>query len=118
MPDLRELIERIERAEASEQRDYLVMALYALYPAPELDTKERAEWCNLTNHFHDLIAVRAYESAAMMLVPPGWAPMFFADLAPTDESGIEADGVMANAATLALALAAAALKAHAEKEKG
>lgn len=59
--------------------------------------------------------------AAMQLVPEGWAWMagcapearFFATLAPTDESGIEAEDIDTAAATPALALCAAALRARA-----
>lgn len=62
--------------------------------------------------------------AALMLVPEGWAWMagcaagetFFATLSPTDESGIEADMIDTNAATPALALCAAALRARAQIE--
>lgn len=64
--------------------------------------------------------------AALMLVPKGWAWMagcdagetFFATLCPTDESGIEADMIDTNAATPALALCAAALRARAQIEGG
>ncbi len=63
--------------------------------------------------------------AAVTLVPKGWAWMcgctmgegFFADIAPTDESEIEADGIMANAASPALALCAASLRARAAEAK-
>lgn len=68
---------------------------------------------------------RAYLDAAMSLVPEGWAWMagcapdepFFATLSPTDESGIEAEMVDTLAATPALALCAAALRARAESEQ-
>lgn len=118
---LHDLAARCESAAEAEQRELLDEAWDAVAPMFPRDLlADRAA------RFGRMFDAEAYESAALMLVPEGWAWMagcaagetFFATLSPTDESGIEADMIDTNAATPALALCAAALRARAQIEGG
>jgi len=108
------LADRVEAAEAGEQHAIVVKALEALCIAKAITYGQQATMLRY-------LSAHAFLDAAVSLVPEGWAWMagcapgdgFFATLAPTDESGIEADDVDTNAATAALALTAAAIRARA-----
>lgn len=129
------LAERIEAAGVDEQLAMLEEAFEALFPAPDSGrspddgygwaatvAKNPAfiAWCNLKQRFTAMLDAEAYESAAMMLVPEGcsWELMM-------SRTAIEAEafiwdmtdlgtGNRGIAATPALALAAAAIRAGAK----
>lgn len=111
MSELLELAERCEQAMEVEQCDLLYAAYRIVGP-------ESHDW--RWDHFLGLLNAKAYLDAAMMLVPEGWERFDVDATAP--ELGIdwtlhgrkrEAKGT---AATTALALCAAALRARTSME--
>lgn len=125
------LLELAAKVEAAEGPTFGLMseAFDLCFPKPPTRrndlgnwTAEYILWHAKQSAFCAFLDVGAWENAAIMLVPEGWAWMvgcsagegFFATLSPTDESGIEADMVDTIAATSALALTAAAIRARSE----
>lgn len=118
------LADRVEAAEGANlvlERD-IALAIYHSATALTGNDARISVW---DGNGRTQLTVKPYTAsldAAMTLVPNGWAWMagcdpgdgYFATLMPTDESGIVAHGVNCNAATPALALCAAALRARAE----
>jgi hypothetical protein len=124
------LAERCEQAPAEEQREWLEQAFYAINEAPDYGTDERAEWVEKSRRFHRLINADAFLDAAMTLVPEGCLWRLEQRSGVERRDGIEHrsfnalaglfdfDGysqLFAIAATPALALTAASLRAIASK---
>lgn len=127
------LAERVEAAGAGEQREMLESAFRAIHGEKPAripgGSPEWLAWLDRYNPFHRMLEAKAYESAALSLVPEGWrwqAGQFnidplkcSADLAQAGQ--IEAEGIrygtglrmraQGKAATPALALTAACLRA-------
>lgn len=120
-----ELAERCEKATADDQRDLLAQAWQAVRgPKPDSDYQPRRtpmfspdweRWVERDCRFSNLLQAEAYESAAMMLVPEGWTgiiPVTGGDEAWLWPKGGTFKGFRVNAATPALALTAACLRAN------
>lgn len=110
------LAERCEAADASEQRELLWEAFLALQARPDDHTPGVKEWSWLWNRFNLMTGAEAYESAAMMLVPEGYGVKVRRWVNGRGAAGCypsESADDWHNAATPALALCAAALRARA-----
>lgn len=131
---LTELAERIERAGADEQRELLLEAFIAIYgpkpPRVHGGSKELDQWFKLYKPFFRKLDAEAYLDAAMMLRPDGdghWPQIIATGTNPNNPtrqrerieiwSKGNAKPVRANAATLALALTAASLRARSEHDR-
>lgn len=116
--ELDALAERVEQATPEQQRDMLGLAWTALHPGPIFGTDQEPLW----GRFLKMLCAEAYESAAMSLVPEGlsgrlsWcAGAAAAEVYSPGKLGA-ATGTVA-AATPALALTAAALRALASDQR-
>jgi hypothetical protein len=139
MPDeLIEMAERCERAEPSEQRALLTQAFEVVHGrqlAAGWETEDGRCETNARLKFDRMLEAGAFESAAMTLVPEGWAVerSGWHTIAEPHHAGFElwqyrknADGeyrhsssetiTKGSAVTAALALCAAALRARATTE--
>lgn len=109
------LAERVENASEGEQRAMLRLAFAACFPTPPSGHLDRA-WSAKWSLFDGMLDAYAFESAAMSLVPEGydWA-VFHTNGGLTLHAwcGSREDVF---AATPALALTAAALRAHASEQ--
>jgi hypothetical protein len=107
-PSLEELAAKCEQATAEQQAQLLREAFYALFPAylvePRRDRSRKSR-------FIKMIDANAFESAAMMLAPEGWQWRLEARNAKLQAGDLV---IAADGATPALALCAAALRAHAK----
>jgi hypothetical protein len=123
-PDLHSLAARAEAADPSEQREVLNAAFRAIHgekPTRVLGGSDAlTNWLLRYNPFFKMLDAEAYESAALTLVPEGWAVLlaFSEQRAVCDvhSKPLGQHGTWpghANAATPALALVAACLKARA-----
>jgi hypothetical protein len=112
------LISRIEAAGEGEQRELLIEAFTALFSDPLGYIGNRTDDQRRIAFLRRLDA-NAFESAAMMLVPEGWESTVWSkgEAYLHSPKRPEIPDVGAFAATPALALAAACLKAHAHQEK-
>ena len=113
------LAARVEAAKAGEQRELLIVAFSLIFPDHYMEGRSGigpSRWST----FKQMIDPGAYESAAMQLVPEGWRKSY--DDLDDGRCGwrFERDNeqIYSNAATPALALTAAALRAHASGEQG
>ena len=120
MTDLLDLAARVEAAGADEQYQMLAMAFDAVFPEHELQGTPHIEWKHEYRAFRNMLAAEAYESAAMMLVPDGYA---FGCGHGTDLERFPGwawcgkdEGAYIFAETPALALTAACLRAHHARE--
>jgi hypothetical protein len=116
-----ELIARLEAATADHQRELLFEAFEAVHPYPghehylvdEIDWT----WDRLRQPFIAMLDAEAYESAALTLVPEGWNwGIFMRHDWPKQNAQVwhrerEASTKHGEAATPALAIAAATLRA-------
>lgn len=116
MPDnLLKLAERAEQATADGQAAVLREAFEAIHgPKPSRvhgGSPELTIWLSLFNPFFYMLEAKAFESAALTLVPKGvgWA-LFDGKTVLTPDKGAQFFG---DAATPALALVAASLRARA-----
>ena len=127
MTTLEELAARVESASADEQRWVLEQVWKALHDGVSAVSSaygptEDAAW-RRARQFLDMLAANAYESAALMLVPEGWTGLFSAGRRPLEtawllpRSGRMDPGVRVEAATLALAITAASLRAQAKEQQ-
>jgi hypothetical protein len=114
---LLELADRIEQAEPSEQRELLLQAGAAIFGPTGM------QWPGATYfNFKALLDIgtdEAFTAASMMLIPPGSELVTLVLInrdGYTPSAGIDGGRHIGHAATPALALAAASLKAHAIKE--
>lgn len=125
--ELEALAARVEVAEGpDDQIDVLRHAFYVIFPAPEIGTEERGRWVDLSRSYHRMLDAEAYESAALMLISPddtfwrvghdgkGADPSLFLATVFTPVVGRANRPHDAVAATPALAICAAALKALAQ----
>ena len=122
---LLELAARAEKAGADEQAAVLARTIDALVPPHELGVPRADEqmieygvWADLRWRFMKMVAAEAYESAALLLVPEGFAwSIQFSDSTlgeawlypPDNKADVQ---FYASAATSALALCAASLRAR------
>ena len=125
------LIERIESAAGADQRELLIEAFEAIFPTPVSSSYDPvtqewfgpAQWHELADRFYAMLDAEAYESAALMLVPEGafWclghegdceAPSEFKARLIVPKLGSVDLRRQSIAATPALAICAAALKAR------
>lgn len=117
--DLMRLAEQVEKAAVAESHQWLAQAFYAICPAPEYGTSERECWVEKSNRFHRLLSVGAFLDAAMTLAGGlGGEVTFFKD--GTAKAFLWQPyplAVEAKAATPALALCAAALRALASSQE-
>lgn len=154
--DLIALAERVERAGVTMQRELLVEAFSIICPCPPrswkpvpiqaaiLDPRHKSAiqavtaWRQSEARFIRMLNAKAYESAAMTLVPPqpwrlatlayyppvnfqrknGWFVNLSSDVPPFPEGWRHVDTVVVYAATPSLALTAASLRAIAEEMDG
>ena len=110
MNALLELARRCERASANEQADVLIDAYEAISRTGRADY----DWAT---RFMRFIDAEAYESAALTLIPDwasGWSAYKSGTAVVWPPISSKQDGFGAQAATPALALCAAALKARAQ----
>lgn len=118
--ELNKLAERVEAASEAEQRAMLRLAFEAIHPVRPSGHNDRA-WSAKCSLFDGFLDAFAWESAAMTLVPDGWGlkvRRWSADM--TGAAGCYPPGCAGewiNAATPALALCAAALRALAQKDQ-
>ncbi len=125
--ELLALAERIEQAGADEQRELLEDAFYLLHPIPaDASTRWRAgrqtdedeAHHKRLRRFQTLMGAEAFESAALMLIDPEryhWTLESRSFWLRWLNAGVVSE-LHAKAATPALAVAAAALRARAEKD--
>lgn len=137
-PDnLLELARRAQSAASDDQEDVLREAWKLANPALPSTDDRWFDWYQDCAQFEAMRECGAFESAALMLVPEGWRP-YSADMSiegrtrwmlegpkarwEDDEDGYLVAGsdwyLSASAATPALALAAAALRARSSNDQG
>jgi len=115
------IVARLERADPGAQPAIIAEAWKLLNPAPSISEPGRANWARQAKRISALLDNRAFESAAVMLLPPNaqWR-MGTSDIAGFSwyaEVRLSATDEYAHclrAATAALALAAACLRAQLE----
>lgn len=135
--DWNALAERCEAAGADEQRELLITARVYISPQPMPPTKLDHPWFVEARRFRAMLDAEAYESAALMLVPPrpwrvctlsdyphnnfqsgaGWFVNLSNDVCGYGREGPIAT-VMARAATPALAILAACCRARGQVASG
>ena len=132
--ELLALADRVEAASEQEQHEMLEAAFVAVHgPKPARvhgGGAELSAWLLLHNPFFVMLKAKAWESAAMSLVPEGWLSEWgyhFSLEVDYENRGLwnacfyqlgdGGDTIIATAVTLALALIAAALRALAEAEQ-
>jgi hypothetical protein len=116
--DLHSLAARAEAADPSEQREVLIEALHVLHPMPDPNVRGSFDqWNGFQARYSRMIVAEAYESAAMMLLPPRHNREHRVPVASRPEVYLWEPGTVppftGRAATEALALVAACLKARA-----
>ena len=100
MTDLNKLAEQIEQAKPEQQREMLGMAFDAAFPSPGPGSDDWARWFDIRAKWGRYMNADAFVDAALMFVPAtAWVP----------------GAVRVFAATPALAILAAALRAQAAK---
>lgn len=129
---MNELIERLEAAGWKDQRPLLREAFDIIRPEPRKwdgfpwinPRKEWVNWYKDWRWFEAALRIGAYESAALTLVPEGWDwgghsdCEFYVFKRRPDMRGGYARIIDATAATPALAICIAALKAHSTGMEG
>lgn len=135
-----ELAERCERAKKPDQYKLIETAWLLLNPEPIEPSVDllvaptggprtfdptKAKWAKAAQRLQDTLDAEAYESAALMLVPEGWSANcnFYRDGTAYVKlyfpvAFAKEQQACGDASTPALALSAAALRAHASKGDG
>jgi hypothetical protein len=126
---LKALAQRCEQATAGQQADLIEDAFRYFYPPPNrmysdatrlVYTRPWLAWSERFDRIEAMLTAEAYESAALTLVPEGWClngvsengeGLFYGELRKTNVGDAHS-----TAPTLALAITAVALRAHAAKE--
>lgn len=115
---LHELADKVEAASGGVQWDMLTATFKAIHgEKPSSGSPELAAWLAVYAPFLNMLRANAYESAALRLIPKGWALFHLAGPFNNNASKATVAGGMpvrfmeASAATPALAISAACLRA-------